>query len=757
MIKKNLRILFLLLLLVMSANFNSDIKITTESEKKFIANEQKVTDRELAMLASLVYEDVPNDENYSNSKHSDGCKIENGNITKTCHFTFYNNDYVTRNGKKVLQYVEGLSNRKKNMFTVLTTAKVEDGQKYYFYNFADTNKEAYNWEIVNYKSEISSNGKKASIGWEGQFDAITFKKGNNYVIAFRGTDYPDLLEWLQDISYATKKDHVQAEKAYSYAKDEYSRIVNENKNAKIYITGHSLGAYLAQIGAAAIIDIDKDGNNYNPKSSSNLEKVVYFNGMGISGLGLKSERTIDFRNALIYLGSHDKNGNELNSDTKVNYSDTLSSSGRLILYSMKGDPVSGVGVHYGEIRKLEPAADAVSNHKGNHIVTKGMSSASAQIISNLNKQNKNFLPRNYNENIKDNNITSTSDVTNKKFKSKLSSALKQFKSKLNNMNKVVSSYNTNMQELVEPRVSNAQASDDFDSGSYILLDATNFTSGISSMAKEYNVGSIIETANISHETDSFLCLIDDENGVPSLTGSATNATYDNKNQAITNVYANGKRDIILTANVTGGCARSYVWYKTDKDGNIIEKIATDSNNFNNYIALKSNSNIKNGDSEYYKVVVAYGNSYREQKLRKENGKLGYVLSDNVKTFEDEENTLNGKEKILTKMYKINYDTISPVCSFSTTSLTIKKGEQKIISFSCSDDFSDIKVRADKFELLDKYYLNHSESCSGNICDIVITAKKKLFNVTRYLSYKAKVKDKAGNITTVTDSLKIKTK
>ena len=599
-----------------------------------------------------------------------------------------------------------------------------------------------------------------------------------------GTDYTFELGWDNE-TVCTQNDETLFE--FIEVGGEYKENIDISKyEVTIYFEGvkvdevdtNTLGAYYIEykgekniIKYVYIIDssgpsivyeephehIDKDGNNYNPKSSSNLEKVVYFNGMGISGLGLKSERTIDFRNALIYLGSHDKNGNELNSDTKVNYSDTLSSSGRLILYSMKGDPVSGVGVHYGEIRKLEPAADAVSNHKGNHIVTKGMSSASAQIISNLNKQNKNFLPRNYNENIKDNNITSTSDVTNKKFKSKLSSALKQFKSKLNNMNKVVSSYNTNMQELVEPRVSNAQASDDFDSGSYILLDATNFTSGISSMAKEYNVGSIIETANISHETDSFLCLIDDENGVPSLTGSATNATYDNKNQAITNVYANGKRDIILTANVTGGCARSYVWYKTDKDGNIIEKIATDSNNFNNYIALKSNSNIKNGDSEYYKVVVAYGNSYREQKLRKENGKLGYVLSDNVKTFEDEENALNGKEKILTKMYKINYDTISPVCSFSTTSLTIKKGEQKIISFSCSDDFSDIKVRADKFELLDKYYLNHSESCSGNICDIVITAKKKLFNVTRYLSYKAKVKDKAGNITTVTDSLKIKTK
>ena len=63
---------------------------------------------------------------------------------------------------------------------------------------------------------------------------------------------------------------------------------------------------------------------------------------------------------------------------------------------MDGDPVSGIGIHYGEIRKLQPAADAISNHKGNHIIgstgrTEKASKTVAKIANLINYVLKNRI------------------------------------------------------------------------------------------------------------------------------------------------------------------------------------------------------------------------------------------------------------------------------------------------------------------------------------------------------------------------------
>ena len=60
--------------------------------------------------------------------------------------------------------------------------------------------------------------------------------------------------------------------AEQYAMRIYNNYIAGNENAKLYITGHSLGGYLAQIGAAKLI---------NTGNWLCLKKVVYFNGMGI--------------------------------------------------------------------------------------------------------------------------------------------------------------------------------------------------------------------------------------------------------------------------------------------------------------------------------------------------------------------------------------------------------------------------------------------------------------------------------------------
>lgn len=742
--KKIVRVLISIVLFLSIIGTNNSNKIITNKKEVYVSNTNVVTDRELAMLASLVYEDVPNDSNYDKSYLNTGCLIENNEIKKSCYYDFDENNYVTRDGKKILQYVEGMSERKKNLFTELTTANIEDGEKYYFYTFASTKEEAKNWEIVNYK-QVSKDESKSSLSWSGQFSAITFKKGNNYVIAYRGTDYPDVLEWLQDVAYAVKGEHDQAGYARDYAISEYNRIVSSNKNANIYVTGHSLGAYLAQIGGAAIVDAGKVNGVFDASKSSNLKKVVYFNGMGVSGIGLKTDETKKYRDALEFLGKTSTIG--VTSPNTLNYSNDMS-SGRLILYSMDGDPVSGFGIHYGEIRKLEPAADAVSNHKGNHML-KSKTEDVAGIISKLTKAIK---KANGGE-IDDTNLTVSEKESDNKLKGIVESLFKykELKDEVNkNLEKLSQKYNIALPEV----------GDRFDSGLYGVFDIKNFLKGFSSMSEKYKLGDITEVANISHETDSFMCLIDSEYGIPTVKGEAVNAVYrDSTANNTIDVYTNGKDITLLTANASGGCVRSYNWYKTDKFGNDAE-IETDANKINNYAIIDKNSNAKNGDVEYYKVVATYGNTYQTQKLQKtSSGKYEYVLDSTKKTFAEEETRTQGKAKTITQIYAVKYDKEAPKCTFSVNSVKLKKGGTANVTLTCSDESGVEALTNSGFKLTGKdYYIKHSSNCSGNVCNITIKANKlRILRVNTELKYTLDVKDKSGNVTKITNTLKISTK
>lgn len=743
--KKTVRVLFSLILLLNIVKINSSSKIITNKKQVSIQNTAKVTDRELAMLASLVYEDVPNDNNYSNSYLKKGCTIENGEIKKSCYFDVDETHYATRDGYKILEYVEGMSDRKRNLFTTATTARIEDGEKYYFYTFASTKEEAKNWEIVNYK-KVSSKNKKNSVSWSGEFSAITFKKGNNYVIAFRGTDYPDVLEWLQDVAYALEGEHKQAKYARDYAISEYNDIVNSDSVANIYITGHSLGAYLAQIGGAAIVDAGKTDAGFDTSKSSHLKKVVYFNGMGVSGIGLKTQDTKKYRDALEFLGKTSTEG--VSSPNTLSYSDEKS-SGRLILYSMDGDPVSGIGIHYGEIRKLQPAADAISNHKGNHIIgSTGRTEKASKTVAKI----ANLIKKAKGSEINDTNIAISGKEAEQKIKAILETALRftELKKKFNDrFDNLRDKYNIALPEL----------GNNYDSGMYGVFDIKNFFSNFSSMADKYGLGDITEVANISHETDSFLCLIDDDFGIPSITGAAVNAKYSTSKNAIA-IKANGKDNLLLTAKAKDGCIRSYEWYKTDASGNVISKLKTDRNSINNYVNIAADDNIKNGDVIYYKLVAKYGNTYKTQKLQpSSSGKYDYVLENQEKTFADEEAKTQGKTKVLTQMYEIKYDTELPKCSFSTNSIKLGKGKTTQVKFTCTDNSGIVALDKNGFKLTGKdYYIKHSATCKKNTCTITIKAKAlRLLRVNTELTYNTEVYDNSGNHTQISNRLKISTK
>lgn len=102
-----------------------------------------------------------------------------------------------------------------------------------------------------------------------RYKAVTFKSGKNLVISFNASNGP-LDEWFTGLtgSWSVFYGGLESE-ARNYAHD----VVRHNTDCNIYITGHSMGGYLAQSAAAEVI---KDYPDVN------VVRVVSFNGMGFT-------------------------------------------------------------------------------------------------------------------------------------------------------------------------------------------------------------------------------------------------------------------------------------------------------------------------------------------------------------------------------------------------------------------------------------------------------------------------------------------
>ncbi len=184
------------------------------------------------------------------------------------------------------------------------------------------------------------------------FSMTVYKCQDNVVLAYRGTgamgfgEGKEPGEWLDNVvGYGILNYHSEEGKAKKYAR----KVARQYPNCKIYITGHSLGGYLAQIGAAEMM----------LNTSVTPERVVYFDGMGLNmDLGsldgifavLKLARLagrilhIDDTNALKNYYNGKDNEDEAN----------------LVLIRVKGDVVSALGKHYGYVKEFDPAPEHVS-------------------------------------------------------------------------------------------------------------------------------------------------------------------------------------------------------------------------------------------------------------------------------------------------------------------------------------------------------------------------------------------------------------
>ena len=100
-----------------------------------------------------------------------------------------------------------------------------------------------------------------------------FKKDNQLILAFRGTNDP--LDFVTDMHFVARRIPPSMIKATNV----YKKIRKKNKSAKIYITGHSLGGAYAQVVAGRAIK-SGDTNCY----------AITFNAPGLGYALKKSER-----------------------------------------------------------------------------------------------------------------------------------------------------------------------------------------------------------------------------------------------------------------------------------------------------------------------------------------------------------------------------------------------------------------------------------------------------------------------------------
>lgn len=226
-----------------------------------------------------------------------------------------------------LAYEDG-TNYINKMYTAsdIVGSQSEPDQTYHFYKGADIGGMdkgiSSKWKIVDYVNKLAD--------IDTYFSATTFKNGNNVVISYRGTNEA-VGEWVNNIVGVGMLNYHSEE---GYAKAYALKIADKYPSCNIYITGHSLGGYLAQIGAAELLE----------NRSINLEEVAYFNGIGLK------------YNPLLFWTKN----------TEMDYLEDYDSTGTLISYYIKGDVVSALGTHSGQKIGFYAASDALTHHSGSH-------------------------------------------------------------------------------------------------------------------------------------------------------------------------------------------------------------------------------------------------------------------------------------------------------------------------------------------------------------------------------------------------------
>lgn len=199
----------------------------------------------------------------------------------------------------------------------------EPDETYYFLDFARADEVRGHWSVEDFAH--------IRCGLDTHFTATTYRNGDALVVAFRGTD-GELGEWANNLlGYGVASYHVEELQARAYIE----KIARRYPDCDLYITGHSLGGYLAQIAAAHLVQRGLDGG---------LARVAYFNGMGINIVGVSGLPSMMINNQATLF-------------TLL----TLGEAGKLVCHRIAGDIVSGLGAHAGQIITYKPTEEAKQN------------------------------------------------------------------------------------------------------------------------------------------------------------------------------------------------------------------------------------------------------------------------------------------------------------------------------------------------------------------------------------------------------------
>ena len=334
-----------------------------------------VTSRNLAMFASLSYADLENISNYNIKVNTNSKSIPTLNV-------------LTKINPEDLTFTETQMATDKQLSTIRSNTTLlglplsdekENTYSYLFYGLTSTD-EVSDWKIVNYTKFNTTvfNGT-------AQFSAMTFKRDNNIVIAYRGTDFDDIGDWTQDFFYGLIGYAGQEGVTQDYAKIVAEYYTKNNNNINIYVTGHSLGGYLAQIGASALSSDDKYADN--------LKEVSYFNGMGlqfwsniipslsstsISRYGVNSSELRQLKNSNSSL-------NTIQNNARISLTSWKNNGGKITSYNINGDIISSLGKHVGDTVGFDAHNICINHHNGNQSTTKVLNEIEKKLSKGLLK------------------------------------------------------------------------------------------------------------------------------------------------------------------------------------------------------------------------------------------------------------------------------------------------------------------------------------------------------------------------------------
>ena len=294
---------------------------------------------------------------FSSSADYDGDGILNGDELRVCvYYSPDGNRYVylkvlsdpcSGEGRRgvdsrtlaifsALSYEDGTEAMRRSGFygEIVGSPPKEPGEKYYFLNGASvkpggSDDYVRDWVVAEYENI----DVPPLIG--ARFSATVYVHGDDVVLAYRGTSEDP--EWLNDLLGGLSNFTLEEPYAKLMALRAARMYAAPRRN--VYITGHSLGGYLAQVGAAELI---RSG------CADKLRRCEYFNGMGLDYGQMSPSLPDQYQHA---------SERELLSGWGAR-------TGGLVLHRIFGDPVSLLGIHSGKTRLYFAADECARHHKG---------------------------------------------------------------------------------------------------------------------------------------------------------------------------------------------------------------------------------------------------------------------------------------------------------------------------------------------------------------------------------------------------------